>query len=91
VVVGLPSLVVAEATDIGLHTTLLLYLNSHDFDLVVSQPDFHFEHIGHLELISLNRIEVVFLLAIAWRHHLNTTWDVHLVAILLPVTTIIMN
>ena len=80
--------VVPESTVISLLPCSLFYLDCDDLDLVVSQSDLHFEHVGHHELVRFNRVKVVFLLVLyllslsAWNvvhliHHL-------LVLLLLP-------
>ncbi len=75
-VICLAGLVASETTYIGLHAALLLDLNSHYLYLVVGQSNFHLKHVGHHELISLNRVIIVgFLLT-------TSPWDMNL---LLPI------
>ncbi len=71
-VISLTSLVATETAYIGLHAALLLDLNCHYLNLVVGQPNFHLKHVGHHELISLNRVIIVgFLLT-------TSPWDMYL-------------
>ena len=80
--ISLPSFIVPETANVGLHATLLVNLNSNNLDLVVSEANFDFEHIGHHKLISLDRVKVMFLLFPGTSRLLHLTWDMYL--ILLP-------
>jgi len=83
--VGLSRFVAAKPADIRLHASLLLHLHSHDFDLIVCQAYFDFEHIRHHKLVCLNRVKVVLLLLSTIRlHHLPGYVNL-VVLLLLPI------
>lgn len=95
VVIHLPCTVIPETTEVSLGFCCLFYFDRDNFDLkmlelrvrlylVVSEPDFNLEEVRHDELISLNRVKVVFLLLLTIHMvHLHLTVSSHHLHILL--------
>jgi hypothetical protein len=59
VVISLACPIISESTEVRLLLVLLVNFNSDNLDLVVSQTDFDWEFLGHHELVSFNRVEVM--------------------------------
>jgi len=54
VVISLASSVISESANVGFLFSGFVNFNRQYFDLVISESDFDFEHIGHDELVSFN-------------------------------------
>jgi hypothetical protein len=80
--IGLPCFVVPETANVRLGSALLFDFNCHNLDLVVCKADLNLKHCWHNEFISLDRIEIMFLLLLG-------AWYMHL--ILLPISIITIN